>query len=113
MPNGTCAACALAAILVSRRAFRQPSFFAERLLGPALGLIAILNGVDAVVRAAGASTLLLVSAWIFLSVGIALLQLIALMERLRQLEPVGRAGYSILIYRPDFAWPPPPGQTTQ
>jgi hypothetical protein len=37
----------------------------------------------------------------------------ALMERLRQLEPVGRAGYSILIYRPDFSWPPPPVQTTQ
>jgi hypothetical protein len=37
----------------------------------------------------------------------------ALMERLRRLEPVGRAGYSILIYRPDFAWPPPAGQTTQ
>jgi hypothetical protein len=36
-----------------------------------------------------------------------------LMERLRRLEPVGRAGYSILIYRPDFAWPPPAGQTTQ
>jgi hypothetical protein len=37
----------------------------------------------------------------------------ALMDRLRQLEPVGRAGYSILIYRPDFPWPPPGGQTTQ
>jgi hypothetical protein len=37
----------------------------------------------------------------------------ALMERLRRLEPVGRAGHSILIYRPDFAWPPPAGQTTQ
>ena len=36
-----------------------------------------------------------------------------LMERLRQLEPVGRVGYSILIYRPDFVWPPPPGQITQ
>jgi hypothetical protein len=30
-----------------------------------------------------------------------------LMERLRRLEPVGRAGRSILIYRADFSWPPP------
>jgi hypothetical protein len=29
-----------------------------------------------------------------------------LMERLRRLEPVGRAGRSILIYRADFSWPP-------
>jgi hypothetical protein len=36
-----------------------------------------------------------------------------LMERLRRLEPVGRAGHSILIYRPDFVWPPPADQTTQ
>ena len=79
-------ACVLAAILVSRRAFRQPAFFAERLLGPALGLIAILNGADAIVRAVGGSTLFLVSAWIFLSVAIALLQVIAIMERLRASE---------------------------
>ena len=36
-----------------------------------------------------------------------------LMKRLRGLEPVGRAGRSILIFRPDFAWPPPAAQTTQ
>jgi hypothetical protein len=38
-----------------------------------------------------------------------------LMERLRRLEPVGRAGRSILIYRADFSWPPPEpgGQTIQ
>ncbi|MGD8894506.1 MAG: glycosyltransferase family 39 protein [Acidobacteriota bacterium] len=38
-----------------------------------------------------------------------------LMERLRRLEPIGRAGRSILIYRADFAWPPPEvgDQTTQ
>jgi hypothetical protein len=30
-----------------------------------------------------------------------------LMERLRRLEPVGRAGRSILVYRADFSWPPP------
>jgi hypothetical protein len=38
-----------------------------------------------------------------------------LMERLRRLEPIGRAGRSILIYRADFAWPPPGvgNQTTQ
>ena len=29
----------------------------------------------------------------------------ALMARLRALEPIGRAGWSILIYRADFAWP--------
>jgi signal transduction histidine kinase len=79
-------ACAAAAILVSRRARRPPAFFAERLLGPALGLIAILNGVDAVTRAVGGSTLFLVSAWIFLSVAIALLQVIAIMDRLRASE---------------------------
>jgi hypothetical protein len=28
-----------------------------------------------------------------------------LMARLRELEPIGRAGWSILIYRADFAWP--------
>ena len=32
-----------------------------------------------------------------------------MMERLRRTTPIGRAGYSILIFRPDFAWPPPPG----
>lgn len=31
-----------------------------------------------------------------------------LMERLRSLAPIGRAGWSIRIYRPDFAWPEPP-----
>ncbi len=39
-----------------------------------------------------------------------------LMERLRDLKPVGRAGQSILIYRADFAWPRPEtprGQTIQ
>jgi hypothetical protein len=30
-----------------------------------------------------------------------------LMEKLRELEPVARVGYSIFVYRPDFAWPPP------
>ncbi|MFI4942884.1 MAG: glycosyltransferase family 39 protein [Burkholderiales bacterium] len=30
-----------------------------------------------------------------------------LMERLRGLTPVARIGYSIFVYRPDFAWPPP------
>ena len=29
-----------------------------------------------------------------------------LMERLRALSPVARIGYSIFVYRPDFAWPP-------
>jgi hypothetical protein len=29
----------------------------------------------------------------------------ALMSRLRRLEPIGRAGWSIRIYRADFAWP--------
>ncbi len=94
-------ACALAAILVSRRAFGQPSFFAERLLGPALGLIAVLNGVDAVVRAVGGNTLFLVSAWVFLSVAIALLQLIALMERLRARErdAVSRRVHDLALLR--------------
>ena len=39
-----------------------------------------------------------------------------LMEQLRGLKPVGRAGQSILIYRADFAWPRPEtprGQTIQ
>jgi hypothetical protein len=38
-----------------------------------------------------------------------------LMARLRRLEPVGRAGQSILIYRADFSWPPAEAspQTTQ
>jgi hypothetical protein len=38
-----------------------------------------------------------------------------LMRRLRSLEPIGRAGRSILIYRADFYWPPaePGAQTTQ
>ncbi|HSB61400.1 MAG TPA: glycosyltransferase family 39 protein [Vicinamibacteria bacterium] len=31
-----------------------------------------------------------------------------LMERFRRLAPVGQVGYSILVYRADFAWPPPP-----
>ncbi len=30
-----------------------------------------------------------------------------LMERLREMEPVGRVGRSILVYRADFSWPPP------
>jgi len=30
-----------------------------------------------------------------------------LMDRLRGLPPVARIGYSIFVYRPDFAWPPP------
>jgi hypothetical protein len=29
-----------------------------------------------------------------------------LMERLRALEPIGRVGYSIRVYRADFHWPP-------
>jgi hypothetical protein len=32
-----------------------------------------------------------------------------LMERLRALEPIGRAGWSIRIYRADFCWPPQAG----
>ena len=32
-----------------------------------------------------------------------------LMERIRRLRPVARVGYSILVYRADFAWPDPPG----
>ncbi len=28
-----------------------------------------------------------------------------LMEKLRSLEPIGRAGWSIRIYRADFRWP--------
>jgi hypothetical protein len=31
-----------------------------------------------------------------------------LMERLRQLAPIGRAGYSIFVYRVDFDWSGPP-----
>jgi hypothetical protein len=31
----------------------------------------------------------------------------ALMERFRRETPIGRAGYSILIFRADFEWPPP------
>jgi hypothetical protein len=31
----------------------------------------------------------------------------ALMARFRREAPVGRAGYSILIFRADFSWPPP------
>ena len=31
----------------------------------------------------------------------------ALMARLRALEPIGRAGWSILVYRADFTWPEP------
>ena len=31
-----------------------------------------------------------------------------MMERLRQEQPVGSVGYSILIFRPSFAWPEPP-----
>lgn len=30
----------------------------------------------------------------------------ALMERFRRLAPIGRAGFSMLIYRADFSWPP-------
>ncbi|HEX9189641.1 MAG TPA: hypothetical protein VGB87_21380, partial [Vicinamibacteria bacterium] len=29
-----------------------------------------------------------------------------LMARIRQLEPIGRIGYSILVFRADFHWPP-------
>jgi hypothetical protein len=29
-----------------------------------------------------------------------------LMARIRQLEPIGRIGYSILVFRADFRWPP-------
>jgi Dolichyl-phosphate-mannose-protein mannosyltransferase len=32
-----------------------------------------------------------------------------MMARLRREKPIGRAGYSILIFRPEFAWPLPPG----
>jgi len=31
-----------------------------------------------------------------------------LMERLRQLEPIGRVGYSMFVYRVDFDWSGPP-----
>jgi hypothetical protein len=31
-----------------------------------------------------------------------------LMARIRQLQPVGRIGYSILVFRADFRWPPAP-----
>jgi hypothetical protein len=32
-----------------------------------------------------------------------------LMARIRQIRPFGRIGYSILVFRADFRWPPPPG----
>jgi hypothetical protein len=31
-----------------------------------------------------------------------------LMARIRQLQPIGRIGYSILVFRADFRWPPAP-----
>ncbi len=31
----------------------------------------------------------------------------ALLARFRELEPIGRVGWSILVYRADFAWPEP------
>jgi hypothetical protein len=31
----------------------------------------------------------------------------ALLARFRALEPIGRAGWSIFVYRADFAWPAP------
>ncbi len=30
-----------------------------------------------------------------------------LMACIRQLEPIGTIGYSILVFRADFKWPPP------
>jgi hypothetical protein len=30
-----------------------------------------------------------------------------LMERIKQLPPIARVGYSILVYRVDFDWPGP------
>ncbi len=33
---------------------------------------------------------------------------LALMERLRALDPLARIGYSIFVYRADFVWPPAP-----
>jgi hypothetical protein len=36
-----------------------------------------------------------------------------MMERLRREKPVGRVGYSILIFRPDFAWPETPTATAR
>jgi hypothetical protein len=36
-----------------------------------------------------------------------------MMERLRVTTPIGRAGYSILIFRPDFAWPPAPREGSE
>ena len=35
----------------------------------------------------------------------------ALMARLRALEPIGRAGWSIRVYRADFTWPEPDSST--
>jgi hypothetical protein len=32
----------------------------------------------------------------------------ALMARIRQLQPIARVGYSIFVFRSDFAWPEPP-----
>ena len=38
-----------------------------------------------------------------------------LMERIRALQPIGRAGWSIRIYRADFRWPSgsPPVRPTE
>jgi hypothetical protein len=33
------------------------------------------------------------------------------MARFRALEPIGRAGWSIRIYRADFSWPEPPASS--
>jgi signal transduction histidine kinase len=71
----------LAAAHVLWRAGRRGVPLAERLLGPALAALSLLNLADSITRIRGEETLLLVIAWIVLGLTLALVQIMAIVDR--------------------------------
>jgi len=70
-----------AAVLVARAARRRSGTFPERLLGPAIGAVALVDVVDAFARTSSDHPNVLVVPWLATMLAVALLQLISLVER--------------------------------
>jgi len=71
----------LAAAIVWRTARARGSSWPERMLGPAIGAIALLDVADAFQRSTGQNPNALVGAWLATTLALALLQIVSLVER--------------------------------
>jgi len=76
----------LAALVVWRHSLRPEARLAERLLGPAMAGIALMNTVDGVTRASGAVSHTMVWPWLFTAFVLLMVQITALLERVRTRE---------------------------